>query len=292
MSDPDLDFEAALRTTLLDRATLAPAGDDLADTVVRRGTVQRRRRRLAGTAAVLVAGVVAGLAGTGYVPFAGGPDGPAPAETPEAPEPLVAIEGPITCMPHEWPAFDPALLTERPPVDPASDFAGELDRVTGQAGGGGHIDGATVVGEDDSRAHLLVWMADGQVMTATMDRSVEGWRYSAHAECQPELVFGDGLRPAEWQLPDGTPGPDATSITILVRDPGCASGRSPADRLADPVVEYHDDAVLIAPRLEPLPAGAYECQSSPPAEQTVELSEPLGDRQLLDGRWYPARPVG
>lgn len=292
MSDPELDFETTLRSTLLDRATRAPAGDDLADNVVRRGTAQRRRRRLAGAAAVLVAGVVAGFAGAGYVPFAGEPDDPVPAESPEPPEPFVAIDGPITCMPHEWPAFEPALLTERPPVDPASDFAGELGSITGAAGGGGHIDGATVVGEDDSRASLLIWMADGRVMTATMNRSDEGWSYSAHAECEPELAFDDGLEAAEWSLSGPAPGPDATSIELQVQPAlGCSGDIAVEDRLAAPVVDYRDDAVLIAPRLRPLPPGMYDCQGSPPAQQRVELTEPLGDRQLLDGRWYPARPA-
>jgi hypothetical protein len=47
------------------------------------------------------------------------------------------------------------------------------------------------------------------------------------------------------------PGLEATSFPILVTEQVCASGQSSEGRLADPLVEYRDDAVLITTRVEP-----------------------------------------
>ncbi|MBB5786770.1 hypothetical protein [Jiangella mangrovi] len=290
MSDPDDEFETALRTALLDRAAQAPSGDDLADTVTRLGVARRRRRRIAGAGAVLVGGVMAGLAAAGSVPFAGGPDTPAPAETPEAPEISIAIDGPITCEPAGWPAFDPALLTERPPLPPHSRLGRAM---IGAPPENGTITGQTLVTEDGSTAYVLVWMGDGAIAARYeyLTEGYGGWYLESSSTCEPELAFDDGLQPAEWALAGQEPGPDSTAIEIRVSSAvGCAGDLSVEGRLADVVVDERDDAVLIAPRLHPLPPGSFACQRTEPASLTVELTEPLGDRQILDGRWYPARP--
>ena len=45
---------------------------------------------------------------------------------------------------------------------------------------------------------------------------------------------------------------------------------------------YGADEVIVSIYVEPL-QGDQECPGNPPARFTVELREPLGDRQLIDG---------
>jgi hypothetical protein len=295
VSDPDLEFETALRTTLLDRVTHAPSGDGLADTVTRIGVAQRRRRRLAGTAAVLAISAVAGLAGRNLLPVAGDAE-PEPA----ASTPADATDGLVTCG-GTWPAFDPALLTERPPLDPDSDLGVAVATTARPPVAARLIDGWTLVGQVDSSAYLLIWMKDtaearniapNRVSGVTYEQAADGtWSFTGGGECQPERFFGDGLDPVQWRLPGEPPPADATTVTILATEIGCSGGQSADDRLAEPIVEYQEDAVVITMRVTPPEGGAFTCVGNPDSTVTVQLDEPLGDRELRDGLWYPARPV-
>jgi hypothetical protein len=91
--------------------------------------------------------------------------------------------------------------------------------------------------------------------------------------------------PAVWQLdPDRPPpGPEATSFIAMVTERECASGHDISGPLLPPVIEYGNDAVTVSLYLEPLPAGAQSCQGTLPTPFIIQLTEPLGDRQLVDG---------
>ncbi|RIQ11657.1 hypothetical protein [Jiangella rhizosphaerae] len=291
MSDHDL--ETALRATLHDRAAAAPGGDDLADSVVRVGTARRRRRRLAGAVAVLAIGALAGLAGRGLVPVAGDAE-PQPADTPPATEL-------ITCNPG-WPAFDPAVLTERPLLDPNSDLGVAVRTTARPPIAARLIERWTLVDQVGSLAYLLIWlkdtpeahnMAEGGLSTAIYSREADGtWTfYSGGGGCEPQRFFADGLNPVDWRLPGEQPPPEATSVTILASEIGCSSGQPADDRLAEPIVEYHEDAVDITLRVAPPEGEFFTCVGNPETTVTVQLDEPLGDRELRDGLWYPPRPA-
>jgi hypothetical protein len=81
--------------------------------------------------------------------------------------------------------------------------------------------------------------------------------------------------------------PESTSIDLLVNERGCASGESAEDRMAPPQIEYGEDEVVVTTRVVP-PPGPQTCPSNPDTPLTVELEEPLGDRELLDGSRQPA----
>lgn len=296
MSDLDPELEAFLRTTLAGHAADAPAGDHLAAAVTRLGTTRRRRRRVAGTVAVLALGAVAGLAGRSLLPVAGDAE-PEPA----ASTPAEVTAGLVTCG-GTWPAFDPALLTERPPLDPASDLGVAVATTARPPIAAGLIDGWTLVDQVGSSAYLLVWMKDtGQATTiapngvagVSYERAADGaWSFTGGGECQPERFFDDGLEPARWRLPGEQPSADATSVPILATEIACSSGQPAGGRLAEPLVEYREDAVVITMRVTPPEGEFFTCAGNPETAVTVELDEPLGDRELRDGFWYPARPVG
>jgi len=288
------DLESTLRATLADRAAEAPTGDDLVDVVRRRGGVQRTRRRIAGTATALALGIgVTVVAVSDLNPF--GPDHDIVVTAPGR----VAADQ-ITCGSDQL-SFDPDILVERPPLDPDSELGNAVRTTARPPVAARLIEGWTLLDQVGQTAHLMIWlkpgaestnMAESGMIAATYRQANDGtWSYQDSAECQPQRAFDDGLDPATWALPGARPEPEATSFPILVTERGCASGQSSEGRLADPIVEYRDDAVLITTRVEPPVGDSFTCQGNPATEVTVELDEPLGDRQLLDGMWFPPRPV-
>ncbi|TDC53734.1 hypothetical protein E1212_04415 [Jiangella ureilytica] len=300
MSDLDPELEAFLRTTLIDHAADAPAGDDLAAAVTRVGRAQRRRHRLTGGAVALALGAVAVLAGSQLGPFADDVEAPPAGARRDLgtgvgkalpPEPSMR-----TCDGTGWPAFDVALLTERPPVDPSSDL--------GQDIAGSDLDTSPVqaarwalAGQVGNVAYLLGWTSSGAVVKTMFrnDNPAGTWTRAGAVEfCELQLAFADGRQPASWSLA-AEPGPEATTIRIHLLPPWCAEGYvdTAPDLLTDVLVDYRDDSVVVTPLVRP-PAEpeTHSCEAGEPSVVDVDLAGPLGDRQLLDGRWDPPRPVG
>jgi hypothetical protein len=87
--------------------------------------------------------------------------------------------------------------------------------------------------------------------------------------------------------PDAEIGPDATEFTAWVTERECASGQSSADRIIGPDIQVSSDAIVVTFRVRSLLSGANSCQGNPPTPVTVRLSEPLGDRTILDGGREP-----
>jgi hypothetical protein len=95
---------------------------------------------------------------------------------------------------------------------------------------------------------------------------------------------------ARWWLDPAAPppGPDATSIPALIQERACASGRSPEGRVLEPQVFYASDAILVTVWVRDQLVG-QDCQGNPTFPIQVPLTEPLGDRELLDGSESPPR---
>jgi hypothetical protein len=96
---------------------------------------------------------------------------------------------------------------------------------------------------------------------------------------------------ATWRLlhPAGV-GPRTTELAVGVTRLGCASGATGS--VLDPVVEVGGAQVVITIEVEPLPDGPYECQGNETIEYVVNLPEPLGDRDLVDGACLAGEAVG
>jgi hypothetical protein len=90
---------------------------------------------------------------------------------------------------------------------------------------------------------------------------------------------------AVWHLdPDAPPpGPAATSFVAMVTERACSGGRDISDLLLPPAIQYGEDLVVVSLYVEPRTADAADCIGTLPTRFTIELSEPLGDRQLVDG---------
>jgi hypothetical protein len=141
-------------------------------------------------------------------------------------------------------------------------------------------------------ADEVIWVAhvagrDPGFATATV-RHVDGrWQIDGFAQCHPTVVTG-GLGLATWSLDPAapSPGPEASSFIALVTERDCASGQPPGDRLLPPSIIYESNRVLVIFTLRPQ-SGNQDCQGNPSTPVTVELPEPLGNRQLLDGAFLP-----
>lgn len=144
-------------------------------------------------------------------------------------------------------------------------------------------DSTAVFGASEGGGHTIV----------TLQRDGDQWSYSrsAHA-CQRLLVAPpDGLVPAVW-WPDPDRPYDSQSrvLHVLATDPSCASGQPTGDRLQPPTVRATGQAVVISFAAKPV-IGSQLCPGHPPTAYQIDLGQPIGDRQLLDGGvWPPAEP--
>lgn len=82
--------------------------------------------------------------------------------------------------------------------------------------------------------------------------------------------------------------PETTEIKGFVMETACASGQSPEGRVNEPVIEYGAESVTVTFTITPRPGG-QDCQGNPEFPVSVTLTEPLRERELLDGGSNPPR---
>jgi hypothetical protein len=97
----------------------------------------------------------------------------------------------------------------------------------------------------------------------------------------------DDAQPAPWEpAQDADLSPESTSIDVLVNEVGCAGGQPADGRIPQPDIVYDHETVVITIGVVPRP-GDQTCPGNPDTAYSVELAEPLGGRQLLDGSQDP-----
>jgi hypothetical protein len=128
-------------------------------------------------------------------------------------------------------------------------------------------------------------------VTATVTPASDGrWEFFEGGSCPLHVRLPDELGFATWRLdPAEPPAPEDLTITVLVTETACASGKPPLGRLLQPVVLATDDAVTIAIAVRRLP-GSQDCPANPEVRAVIQLDESLGDRGLFDGSSFPAAP--
>jgi hypothetical protein len=90
---------------------------------------------------------------------------------------------------------------------------------------------------------------------------------------------GSEATEATW-VPLGLVDADSTSIEIGVTRTACANGVTGA--LQDPLVDYGTDRIVITARVEPNGLTEADCQGNDVVRTVVELTEPVGQRELFD----------
>jgi hypothetical protein len=131
---------------------------------------------------------------------------------------------------------------------------------------------------------------DYAFLSAEFHRGDSGWEYVRSGGCEVQPWF-EGLGPARWELAPGEqPSPDSETLRVVVFEQFCDSGDGPEGRVALAAVNYLDDSVIVILGERWPPGPQIGCGPQPPVEFSVGLTEPLGDRQLLDGWVYPPEP--
>lgn len=98
-----------------------------------------------------------------------------------------------------------------------------------------------------------------------------------------------GLGAAVWTLDPAQPKPDATTqvFDALVTEVSCNSGQPADGRIVGPQIVKTAETVLVTFAVRPRPGDFQSCPTNPSTRIRVDLGEPLGDRELLDGGRVP-----
>lgn len=116
------------------------------------------------------------------------------------------------------------------------------------------------------------------------------WVVWSSATCSPRLAEGAGEGQAELRLAE-TPAPADTELDLLVMERRCASGRSAEGRIDLDELDLTEDRVRVRVSVRPPPGDEQTCQGNPWTPFTVDLGEPLGDREVVDANLVPPRPL-
>ena len=112
------------------------------------------------------------------------------------------------------------------------------------------------------------------------------WEYDEGGHCELAAKTPAGLGFASWELDRATlPAADATRFSIAAREESCANGKPPAKRALPAIVDETATTVTITLLVRRLDNA--DCQKSPTYAVEIELSQPIGERTLLDGSAYP-----
>ncbi len=189
--------------------------------------------------------------------------------------PLAALDAPANAEGQVGPEFD-ALRRE-------------IARYTGDVPEYPAAGAWRLVDRQDDRLLFLADSEDGLIYL-TLRRRGNDWDFANSGDCQLHAVLGDEIGAARWWLDPRRPPPTAESTTleILVEERACASGSFAVGRIVPPLVRYEPDTVTITLGVRTI-GGA--CPSNPATPALLFLSEPLAERELLDGFHIPPAPA-
>lgn len=80
------------------------------------------------------------------------------------------------------------------------------------------------------------------------------------------------------------------SLDLWVHENACASGNRETGRIR-PDVDYADDSITVTIRVE-YAGGDQTCPGNPDTPYTLVLDEPIGDREIKDGKTTPPTRKG
>ena len=130
------------------------------------------------------------------------------------------------------------------------------------------------------------WGAVGLIVVASIGLSGCTATPSAQSPTGASAAHSDAPAqsgvPATWQLVDpDSVDPDSRTLEVEVTRLECADGVT--GELLAPVITYDADQVTIRIDAEPRAVENANCQSNDAVPVSVALSEPLGERTLIDG---------
>ena len=226
----------------------------------------------------------------------GSPDGAS--ESPDATESPVAevTSNPITESGIRYTCgqtpFDPDVLDVPGSEETGDDPPAAALRELLESGGGEAIylppTGWTVVGGTPGLVEFVAPRGTDAYAFVLVESEGASWRVTGWGGCHPTAVL-DGVSLATWTYAEDEfrPAPDTTTFDAGVTERACTGGQAMGDRLLPPDIFYGEAEITIIFAARPL-KGGHRCPGNPSSRVTVTLREPLGDRVLRDGAFFPA----
>ncbi len=219
---------------------------------------------------------------------------PAPTQTGPAVSPLVIADPafPLTCGGEE--RFPAGALAGVGQAQLENDPAAGVLRSVIAEGGDPDIFPADgwhrVVSDPDTVVFVALGPGDPPWVMVEATLGPDGWTAGGYGACHAQPVPPEGISMADfWLDPDAAaPGPDTTTLHGMIVERACANGKPPTGRVRPPIVAYDEHAVTITVTVSQIPGGA-DCPGNPSVPITIELSQPLGQRTILDGSVFPPR---
>jgi hypothetical protein len=219
---------------------------------------------------------------------------PTPSEPPQA---LLAADLSFTCGTFIFPA---AALSGPTGAERADDpaahalvtFLGRRDPVLEDLP---KKDYRVLISGEDLVVFATEAISTGGLVAIAVEHGDSGWKARLTPPCEPRLSL-PGLNAATWSLDTDelSPPPDATGFVALVSETVCVSGRRADGRILPPLIIREPTRVLVIFAIQPpppAPGGLENCAGPAPTRVRVELGEPLGERELLDGGVFPPQNV-
>ena len=112
------------------------------------------------------------------------------------------------------------------------------------------------------------------------------WSRAGKTAGRPLRVTRDGIRASSWRLdPTYEPRPDDTVLRILVTEQTYAGGKRADGRVLEPDLYEGEDELILTMFVTPL-EGFLMRSTNPETPVRVALSQPVGNRELIDGALY------
>ena len=213
---------------------------------------------------------------------------------PASPEPLPDATSPtgdssLTCGGRTFPA---AGLNAATGAESASGPEFDALRATFKLAGFAGASGWRLAGRDATGAIFLARTeAFGPAgwVSVEVTAGPNGWQPGGFGQCNLRVVLSADYGPASWALNPAfpAPAPADSTLEILVWESACSGGALVMGRMSAPVIQYSASTVTITIGVRPLPAGPHTCPLGPGTPASLRLSEPLGNRTILDGDFVP-----
>jgi hypothetical protein len=150
-------------------------------------------------------------------------------------------------------------------------------------------EGWQILHRTDDEIQLVAKGDDGRLTFMYVTDDGDGWSWAGASlpgdPCELEFVVPDHLNAVDWRLdPDGGElAAASTDLHVVLNERECVGGQEIGDRLIGPQVVMTETQVFVAFAAEQPDGDAFDCQGNPDMPFVVELPEPLGDREIVEG---------
>jgi len=150
-------------------------------------------------------------------------------------------------------------------------------------------EGWQILHQSDGEVQLVAKRDDGQLAFMSVVDDGSGWSWAGASlpgdPCELEFIVPDHLNSVDWRLDPAGPQltPDSRQIPVILNERECVGGQDIGARLLGPEIVMTETQVFVAIAAERPGGDAFDCQGNPDTPFVVELPEPIGARELVEG---------